>query len=93
MRTLELFVFLQILDVLTTLLGLRLGAAEANPAIRFMMTAGPVAGLIMGKSLAFGIGAVCVVTGRMRAIGWLNYWCAALVTWNFLILFRSVQLI
>ena len=37
----QVFIYLQLLDLLTTLLGFRLGAAEASPFIRLMMHAGP----------------------------------------------------
>jgi hypothetical protein len=40
----QIFVYLQLLDLLTTLLGFRLGAAEASPFIRLMMHVGPATG-------------------------------------------------
>ncbi len=90
MLPIELFVFLQVLDGLTTLLGLHLGASEASPFIRMLMSAGPVQGLLVGKLAAFGIGAVCVARRKTRTLDWLNYWSAALVLWNFAVLFRAI---
>ena len=45
MGTIQVFVGLQLLDLLTTLLGFKLGAAEASPFIRMLMNAGPTAGV------------------------------------------------
>src|SRR3954447_8062527 len=39
--TIQMFLYLQILDVLTTLIGLRIGCAEANPLISHLMQFGP----------------------------------------------------
>ena len=60
----QVFIYLQLLDLLTTLLGFRLGAAEASPFIRLMMHAGPAAGVIASKVLALGIGALCVYLNK-----------------------------
>src|SRR2546421_3073383 len=50
--SLSVFVFLQILDVLTTLIGLRLGAAEASLFISHLMRIGPLPALMVSKILA-----------------------------------------
>jgi hypothetical protein len=34
------------------------------------------------KLIGFALGAYCVWTGRLRVIGWANYYFAALVVWN-----------
>ena len=46
----QVFIYLQLLDLLTTLIGLRLGAAEASPFIRVLMHVGPVAGVALRSS-------------------------------------------
>ena len=43
----QVFVYLQLLDLLTTLVGIRVGAAEASPFVRMMMH--------VGRSLAAGL--------------------------------------
>ena len=58
MATIQIFIYLQLLDVLTTLVGFKLGATEASPFIRVLMHAGPVAGVIASKVLALGVGAI-----------------------------------
>ena len=67
----QVFVYLQLLDLLTTLLGFRLGAAEASPFIRLMMHAGPASGVIAAKILALGLGAVCIYTNKNHVIRWV----------------------
>ena len=82
----KVFVYLQILDMLTTLLGLRLGAVEASPFVRLLMHAGPAIGLTVSKVLALGLGAFCVYTRRFALIRLASYWYGGLVAWNLVIL-------
>jgi len=80
--SLEVFLFLQMMDVLTTWLGLKLHCAEASPFIRYLMQMGPLAGLIGAKVIAVLLGGYCVYRQRFRVIQIINYFFAALVTWN-----------
>ena len=82
MLLIQVFLFLQVLDLLTTLVGFKLGLSEASPFVRLLTTTGPLVGVVMSKGIAVGLGAVCVGTGRLKLISWINYWYAALVTWN-----------
>ena len=47
--SLQIFLYLQLLDILTTYVGLRNGLAEASPFIQFLMRMGPLAGLLGSK--------------------------------------------
>jgi hypothetical protein len=78
----ELFVFLQLLDALTTLVGLRMGAQETNPTIRYFMQLGPVYGLLICKVGVFLLGAYCVWGQRQKVLRAVNYIFAAIVVWN-----------
>jgi hypothetical protein len=80
--SLQLFFYLQLLDILTTLLGIRLGLSEASPFIQFLMRFGVLGGLLASKIVAFAIGGFCVWRRRFRVIGMVNYWYATLVIWN-----------
>jgi len=84
--SLEIFLFLQLMDVLTTWLGLRLHCAEASPFIRYLMHLGTVMGLLGAKLIAILLGGFCVWRQRFRVIQMVNYFFAALVTWNLAIL-------
>ena len=82
----QIFIYLQLLDLLTTLLGFRMGAAEASPFIRMMMHAGPATGVIASKVLALGIGALCVYVNKAHVIRWISYWYGGLVIWNLMVM-------
>jgi hypothetical protein len=82
----QIFVYLQLLDLLTTLLGFRVGAAEASPFIRALMHAGPAAGVIASKVLALGIGGLCVYLQKEHVIRWISYWYGGIVVWNLMIM-------
>ena len=85
----QIFIYLQLLDLLTTLVGFKLGASEASPFIRMLMHAGPVAGVAASKVLALGLGALCVYTKRQHLVRWASYWYAALVVWNLMIMLSA----
>jgi hypothetical protein len=85
----QIFVYLQLLDLLTTLLGFRLGAAEASPFVRLMMHAGPLNGVIVSKVLALAIGGFCIYTNKNHVIRWISYWYGALVIWNLVVILTA----
>jgi len=82
----QIFVYLQLLDLLTTLLGFRVGAAEASPFIRALMHAGPTTGVILSKVLALGIGGLCVYLQKEHVIRWISYWYGGIVVWNLMVM-------
>jgi hypothetical protein len=82
----QIFIYLQLLDLLTTLVGFKLGAAEASPFIRMLMHAGPAVGVIASKILALGLGAFCVYTHKQHLIRWATYWYGGLVVWNLIVM-------
>lgn len=77
-----LFLGLQILDVLTTMLGLHLGAQEGSAFVSRLLQAGPLSGLIIAKILAAGLAAFAVFLNRKRILVFLNIWFAGVVIWN-----------
>jgi hypothetical protein len=84
------FLCLQLLDFLTTLVGLHLGASEACPLIRFVAAAGlgTTFGLVTAKLVALLLGGICIGLRRQRVIRWINYLFAALAAWNISIIVR-----
>lgn len=87
MLAIQVFIYLQLLDFLTTLVGFKLGASEASPFIAKLIHAtSPVVGVAASKLVGLGIGAVCVFANRVRLVGWINYWYAGLVVWNLCII-------
>ncbi len=82
----QVFLYLQLLDLLTTVLGLKLGASEASPFVRMLMHVGPATGVLLSKLVAVSLGAACVVLHRSHLIRWISYWYAGLVVWNLYII-------
>lgn len=93
MTYLEVFFFVQFLDFLTTLVGLRIGRTELSPFIRWLMHLGPVAGLAAAKMVGFALGAYCVYTRRRNVLVWSNYLFAGLVIWNLYNILKAVTLL
>ena len=85
----QIFIYLQLLDLLTTLLGFRVGAAEASPFVRMLMHAGPAAGVIASKLLAIGIGALCIKVKKPHVIRWASYWYGGLIVWNLMVMLAA----
>jgi len=89
MAIVQVFIYLQLLDVLTTLVGFKLGAAEASPFIRVLMHIGPAAGVVASKVLALVIGGICIYTRKHHLIRWITYWYGGLVVWNLVVLLAA----
>lgn len=85
----QIFIYLQLLDLLTTLVGFRLGAAEASPFIRVLMHAGPMLGVTASKTVALGLGGYCVYRKKHHLIRWAAYWYGGLVVWNLMVMLAA----
>jgi hypothetical protein len=68
--------------MLTTLLGMQMGAQEASLFLGNLMKVGPVAALLIAKIMAVALVAVAMKYKKPRLVVFLNYWFAAVVTWN-----------
>jgi len=85
----QIFIYLQLLDLLTTLVGFKLGASEASPFIRLLMHFGPAAGVAVSKLVALGLGALCVYKRKYNLIRLATYWYGALVVWNLMVMLAA----
>jgi|WetSurMetagenome_2_1015567.scaffolds.fasta_scaffold370224_2 hypothetical protein len=83
-RPLILFVYLQALDVLTTMAFLLGGVREANPLVNWAMGifGDATVALVAIKLAALLLGFVCWITGRERLLRRANVYFALLVGWN-----------
>lgn len=88
----QIFIYLQLLDFLTTLVGFRFGAAEASPFIRLLMHWGPAIGVAASKVVALGLGALCVVLHKQHLLRWISYWYGGIVVWNLCIILTAAHL-
>jgi hypothetical protein len=80
--SLTTFVILQSLDILTTLIGLRIGASEGSVFLAQLMRVGPLAALLISKIFAAFLVVSALKFQRPRLVVFLNFWFAAVVTWN-----------
>jgi hypothetical protein len=87
--SLTVFVLLQVLDIFTTWLGLQLGAQEGSVFLGRLMRVGPLAALLIGKIIAVLLVTMALRFKRPRVVVIVNYWLAAVVTWNLGIIFIS----
>jgi hypothetical protein len=81
-----IFIALQVLDVLTTLLGFRVGAAESSPFIGRLMEFGPVTGLLLSKLIASALAGAALFAHRERLVRFVNFWFVAVVGWNLVVI-------
>jgi hypothetical protein len=92
MLAIQVFIYLQVLDFMTTLIGFRLGASEASPFIvKLIHATSPAVGVGASKMVGLGIGALCVATHRARLVSWINYWYAGLIVWNLAIILTALR--
>jgi hypothetical protein len=89
MSIVYIFVYLQLLDLLTTFVGFRMGATEASPFIRVLMQVTPGFGVVASKVLALALGGMCVHMRKMHIIRWITYWYAGLVVWNLVVMLAA----
>jgi hypothetical protein len=92
MMVLQVFVYLQVLDFLTTILGLRLGLGEASPFIRLLTHWGPAFGVALSKVVALALAGLALWLNRQRVIHLINYWFAGLVAWNLSLMIYAVAM-
>ena len=83
------FIYLQLLDLLTTLVGIRLGAEEAIPFIRLLMHAGPAVGVLASKVVALALGGVCLYYKKHQVLRWVTCWYGALIVWNLMVMLTA----
>jgi len=85
---LVLFLYLQVLDVLTTLVGFSLGASEGSPFISRLIRWGPLTGILASKLFAVFILGACLWLRKLYLLRWINLWYGALTVWNLWIVLR-----
>jgi hypothetical protein len=83
---LPVFVVLQCLDVLTTLIFLSKGVREGNPLLTLALpyAHAPWVGVVAAKLLATLIGFYCYYNGKFAALRLANMGYSVIVGWNLL---------
>jgi len=83
-----LFVLLQVLDVVTTVVAITLGGSEMNPVVGQIMTIGPLSGLLFSKLIVVGLATAGAFLGKQRGIRVANIFFVCVIVWNFSIVAR-----
>ena len=77
------FVIFQGLDLMTTLVAIRMGAFEANPLVAHLTDLfGRWRGVLLSKLIA-----IAIAMGVKKRLWIINVFYAVIILWNFLILF------
>ena len=91
MKPLGVFLALQLLDVATTLIVLKMGGAEQNPLIQEFLKVGPAVGLTASKLLVLGFACLLASRGKLKIIRLANAAFGFVVVWNVVIICRLVM--
>ena len=85
------FVYLQLLDLLTTLVFLAHRVEESNPLVNMLMhfAGSPIGGLVVVKLFAFGVALYCWRRSREKLLWGVNLFYSAVVVWNLTVLVAS----
>ena len=91
-NALLIFILLQCLDVLTTLVFLRHGMAEGNPLVSWALSnaRAPWVGLVVSKLIAALIGQYCYRSGRFNLLRRANAGYSLVVGWNLVAIAAAV---
>jgi hypothetical protein len=83
-KALSLFILIQCLDILTTLIFLSKGINEANPLVSWALSnaRSPWVGLVVAKLFAALIGQYCYRSGRLTLLRRANVGYSIVVVWN-----------
>ena len=90
-KILYLFIVLQIADLLTTVLALKLGGFEENVMVRAFMSVGPYAGLILSKLVVLSIALGFALWKKQAPLRYANVVFAAVVAWNLTVIVRLLS--
>ncbi len=84
MNVLAQFIYLQLLDVLTTVAFMMQGVGEGNPVVRWAMRAmeNPFGGLFLLKAAGVGLAILCIYRSREKLLQRVNVLFAAVIVYN-----------
>jgi Domain of unknown function (DUF5658) len=87
-KILSIYTFLQLADLATTAVTMRLGGVEINPLVHLFMSVGPLLGLLLAKLIAMLAAIGCVFLKKPRPLRCANLVFAGIVAWNLTIIAR-----
>jgi hypothetical protein len=84
MGELSLFIYLQILDFLTTILFLKMGLFESSWVVGALVHWSPILGVLLAKAAAVAVGCMAVRFHKDRVVRLANVGYGGVVAWNLL---------
>jgi hypothetical protein len=84
MGGLSLFIYLQILDFLTTMLFLKMGLFESSWVVGALVHWSPILGVMLAKAVAIAIGCLAIRYHKDRVVKLANVGYSGVVAWNLL---------
>ena len=95
MNLLAQFIYLQLLDTLTTIAFMMQGVSEGNPLMRWAMrvSPNPISGIFLLKAAGVALAILCIYRSRERLLKRVNVFFAALVVYNLLALILANPLV
>jgi hypothetical protein len=84
MSALPLFIYLQVLDFLTTVLFLKLGLSEGNWLVAALIRWSPVLGVLLAKLGTIVVALIAVHYHKHRVMRLANLGYGGVVVWNLL---------
>lgn len=89
------FIYLQILDALTTVAFMMHGLNELNPVIKWAMreASNPLGGLVLVKAVSVLVAIVCVSYSRYGVLRKVNVFFALLVAYNMVALILAAPVL
>ena len=82
MSLLSIFVYLQILDLLTTILFLKMGLVEGNWLVSLLIRWSPMLGVLLAKIGTIILALIAVHYHKIRVMRLANFGYSGVVVWN-----------
>jgi len=91
LKILAEFIYLQLMDLLTTVAFMMYGVAEVNPVVKWAMRESPSAlgGLFLVKVAAVLLALFCMARSQQRLLRGVNVFFACLVAYNIVVLIMN----
>lgn len=87
-KPLQLFILLQLIDIATTLVAIGMGGGEKNPIVGYFMSAGPITGLLISKSIVIALACSGAFLQKYNGIKCANAVFSVIIAWNVTVIFR-----
>ncbi len=89
MSLLSIFVYLQVLDFLTTILFLKLGLPEGNWLVGLLVRWSPWLGVLLAKLATIIVALIAVHYHKIRVMRLANLGYGGVVVWNLVVMILS----